>query len=602
MANRISRRRFLRNAAGSLTVASTLTLAACGSSDDDDDRPKVSFDHGVASGDPMADRVILWTRATPERDATLTVQWEVAEDEAFSRIVASGEATTDSMRDYTVKVDAQGLQAATAYWYRFAHGETLSPVGRTRTLPTGAVAQVRLAVFSCSNFPAGYFHVYAEAAKRGDLDAAVHLGDYIYEYGREGYASGQAADMQREVLPDREIITLADYRQRYALYRGDPDLQALHAAMPMIAVWDDHEVTDNTWKDGAANHQPDSEADFELRKAAAIRAYHEWLPTREQQPLNQVFRRFDFGDLLSLHMLDTRVLARDRQLALEAYLPELLGNPDPQAGLEQFIARFGADVSAADRQLLGAPQVEWLRAGLAESRATWQVLGQQVLMTPVQLPLPVLLGMLSAAGRLGDVKVPAHLLASPAQYVNLLQRQAAGDPTLTESEQALLALPCLPYNLDSWDGYWAARESVLAAARDLDRNLVVLAGDTHNAWAGELRDMAGTPVGVEFATSSVSSPGFEEYLAGAGTPAELAALVTGLTNLNNLPPIGRNWAGSLKYAETSLRGYMVLTATHEAVRADWHYVDTVKQPQYTATLGHGLRCLPGQGNRKLLPA
>src|SRR5690606_32224289 len=378
--------------------------------------------------------------------------------------------------------------AATSYWYRFAPGAPLSPVGRTRTLPTGAVAQVRLAVFSSSNFPAGYFHVYAEAAKRGDLDAAVHLGDYIYEYGREGYASGQAADMQREVLPDREIITLADYRQRYALYRGDPDLQALHAAMPMIAVWDDHEVTDNTWKDGAANHQPDSEADFELRKAAAIRAYHEWLPTREQQPLNQVFRRFDFGDLLSLHMLDTRVLARDRQLALEAYLPELLGNPDPQAGLEQFIARFGADVSAADRQLLGAPQVEWLRAGLAESRATWQVLGQQVLMTPVQLPLPVLLGMLSAAGRLGDVKVPAHLLASPAQYVNLLQRQAAGDPTLTESEQALLALPCLPYNLDSWDGYWAARESVLAAARDLDRNLVVLAGDTHNAWAGELRD------------------------------------------------------------------------------------------------------------------
>src|SRR5690606_14117434 len=183
---------------------------------------------------------------------------------------ASGEATTDSMRDYTVKVDAQGLQAATAYWYRFAHGETLSPVERTRTLPTGAVAQVRLAVFSCANFPAGYFHVYAEAAKRGDLDAAGHLGDYVYEYGRGGDASGQAADMQGEGLPDREIITRADHRPRHALGRRDAHPQALHAAMPMIAVWDDHEVTDNTWKDGAANPQPDSEADFELRKAAAI--------------------------------------------------------------------------------------------------------------------------------------------------------------------------------------------------------------------------------------------------------------------------------------------------------------------------------------------
>lgn len=607
MSHRISRRRFLRNAAGSLTVASTLPLAACSSSDDDDgslvggNAPIVTFDHGVASGDPLADRVILWTRATPSRDETLTLAWEVAADEDFASIVASGEAQTDDMRDYTVKVDAEGLAPATTYWFRFRHGDAVSPTGRTRTLPTGAVSQVKLAVFSCANFPAGYFHVYAEAARRGDIDAAIHLGDYIYEYAREGYASEQAAELGRQVEPANEIVSLADYRQRHALYRSDPDLQALHAAMPMIAVWDDHEVTNDAWLEGAENHQPDTEGDFALRKAAAIRAYHEWLPTREQSPLNRIYRRFDFGDLLSLHMLDTRLEARDKQLSFATYLSGLVRNPDPYAALAAFVSAFARDAGSPDRQLLGTAQTEWLRQGMAQSTATWQVLGQQVLMAPVQLPMPVLMGMLAAAGELDGATLPPGLAVDPATYVSLLQRQAMGDPSLTPAEQALLALPCLPYNLDSWDGYWAARDAVLEAARDLDRNLVVLAGDTHNAWGSELRDAAGTPVGVELATSSVSSPGFEEYLAGAGTPEELATLVTGLANLNTIQA-ARGWAGSLKYADTSRRGYMVVTATHDEVRADWHYVDTVKEENYVATLGHSLRTLPGAGNRKLVAA
>ncbi|MEI2415032.1 alkaline phosphatase D family protein [Orrella sp. JC864] len=609
MSHRISRRRFLRNAAGSVTLASTLPLAACSSSDDDDengqgggvDRPQVSFAHGVASGDPLADRVVLWTRATPSRDETLAIDWEISSDQAFADIVGSGQVQTDDMRDYTVKVDADGLQPGTVYWYRFRHGDTVSPVGRTRTLPTGPVAQAKLAVFSCSNYPAGYFHVYAEAAQRGDLDVAVHLGDYIYEYGREGYASEQAAAMGREVEPAREIVSLADYRQRHAQYRRDPDLQALHAAMPMIAVWDDHEVTNDAWTDGAQNHQPELEGDYELRKAAAIRAYHEWLPTREQQPLNQIYRRFEFGDLLTLHMMDTRIIARERQLSYADYLPALLGNPDPQAGLADFLASFAADAAAPARQLIGPAQTQWLQEGLAASGATWQVLGQQVLMAPVHLPLPVLLGLLASAGELGGVTPPAGLVVDPATYVALLQRQMQGDPTLTPRELALLSLPCLPYNLDSWDGYWAARETVLRMAAALDRNLVVLAGDTHNAWASDLRDIAGNAVGVELATSSVSSPGFEEYLAGAGTPQELSALVRMLSNLNTLPAAQR-WAGTLKYADTSQRGYMVVTATHAELRADWHYVSTVKDEQYTATLGHSLRTLPGAGQRTLVPA
>ena len=610
MSHPTSRRRFLRGAAGSLTVASTLPLAACSNSDDSDDdglfapeRLQVRFDLGVASGDPLADRVILWTRATPSRNETLTLRWDVATDAGFATIVRSGEVRTDDLRDHTAKVDVDGLAAGTAYWYRFTHEQTVSPAGRTRTLPVGALAQLKMAVFSCANFPAGYFHVYAEAARRDDLDVALHLGDYIYEYGRTddsgapAYASEQAAELGREAEPVHEIVSLADYRRRYALYRSDPDLQALHAALPMIAVWDDHEVTNDAWEDGAENYQPDTEGPYDLRKAAAIRAYHEWLPTREQDPLNVIYRRFAFGDLLTLHMLDTRILAREEQLSYTDYLPTIFGHPGGlSAGVTQFLNDFATDVGRPGRQLLGTAQTDWLQAGLAESDATWQVLGQQVLMAPVQLPLPVLIGMLQAAGQLGSAPLPEGLAVTPAQYIALAQADPA---SLTPEQRLILSLPCLPYNLDSWDGYWAAREAVLASARATDSNLVVLAGDTHNAWASDLRTLDGSAVGVELATASVSSPGFEEYLAGAGTPQELSQLVRMLSNLNTLPAANR-WAGSLKYADTSQRGYMVVTYTQSEVRADWHYVATVKAEQYTASLGHSMMSLPGEANRRLV--
>ncbi|MDX3904523.1 MAG: alkaline phosphatase D family protein [Pigmentiphaga sp.] len=595
MTDQTSRRRFLRGVAiGGASVASSLGLAACGG----DDSVDVSFTHGVASGDPLADRVVIWTRAVPAEGTSAEITWEMATDDGFRNVVKSGSASTSADQDYTVKVDVTGLAAGNWYWYRFKHEDETSPVGRTRTLPAGAVERVRLAVFSCSNFPAGYFHVYAEAAKRGDLDAAIHLGDYIYEYGREGYASGQAQAMGRESDPVHEIVALADYRQRYAQYRSDPDLQALHAALPFIAVWDDHEITNDTWQDGAENHQPETEGDFGLRKAAAVRAYHEWLPTRPQSPLNVIYRSFDFGDLLSLHMLDTRVLARAQQLSYGSYLGALLTATDPATGLAEFAAGFTADVSDPARELLGTAQTAWLQERMAASSATWQVLGQQVLMGPVHLPMPVLLGLLSSTGQLGDVSIPAEFAMDPAAYAGLVARQQAGDPTLTAQERAILAMPCIPYNLDSWDGYWAARDTVLNTARQLDKNLVVLAGDTHNAWASELRDKDGNAVGVEFATSSVTSPGFEEYLGNGVPPAQLAALLTGLANLSTLAA-GNKWAGSLKYVDTSLRGYMVLTATPDRIRADWHYVDTVHDRAYQTTLGKSLAMLPGAGNRKL---
>lgn len=551
-----SRRHFVRGMGAS---ALALPLAGCGGSDGDSSIP-VEFRHGVASGDPLSDRVILWTRVTPPQghSSDIEVEWELASDADFKTIVTSGKAMARATQDFTFKADATGLKPATRYHYRFRCQGMTSATGRTRTLPVGAVQQVKLAVFSCANYPAGYFNVYAHAARQGDLDATVHLGDYIYEYARGGYANGKAEAMQRQSLPANEIVSLADYRQRHAQYKSDADLQALHAAAPMIAIWDDHEISNDTWMHGAENHQPATEGDFELRKVAALKAYHEWMPTRNAQP-EIIYRSFAFGDLLALHMLDTRVIGRDEQLDYADYFTA--------QGLDA--ARFTSDMANPARQLMGATQTQWLGQQLAASQATWQVLGQQVLMGRMELPAPLLMDILSPGS---GVSLPA--------YAALLAKAQANPASLTAAEKAILAQPSIPYNLDAWDGYAVARETVLATARSLGRNLVVLAGDTHNAWASELRDRSGQAVGVEFATSSVSSPGFEEYLSGQD-PAQLRGALL-------------QFISTLKYCDTSRRGYMIVTATPQACQAEWIYVDTVFSRQYQAVRDAAWKVLPGQ--------
>lgn len=521
----------------------------------------VSFAHGVASGDPLARKVIIWTRVTTDRQGRIPVLWEVATDAACRRVVRAGIAFTSAEQDHTVKVDVTGLRPDTVYHYRFRIGRHVSPLGRTRTLPVGAVEQVRLAVFTCSNYPAGFFHAYGEAARRDDIHAAIHLGDYIYEYGRGGYASADAAELGREVEPAGELLSLDDYRQRYAQYRTDPDLQAVHAAMPFINVWDDHEIANDTWKGGAENHDPASEGDFKARRAAALQAFHEWLPIRtpDTRRKEKIFRSFQFGNLVALHMLDTRVIARDLQLEYATYFGSD-GSFDS--------ARFAADMADPARQLLGAEQMLWLHRQMRESSATWQMLGQQVLMGRMNIPAPLVLGQISFSA-----------------YSALLGKAQTAPGSLTAQEQAILAQPAIPYNLDAWDGYTVARETVLGMARFLDKNLVVLAGDTHNAWASDLQDMQGNAVGVEYAVASVSSPGLEEYFP-TENPAAVAA---------GLEAIIR----PLHYANTGDRGYMVVTATPGECRCDWHYVSTVKSRDYTTFTGKSLRTQPGAGQRKL---
>jgi len=325
------------------------------------------FRHGVASGDPLTDRVILWTRVTPPAghndSKPLEVRWRVASDEKMSNIVARGTAQAAAERDFTVKVDAGNLKPGATCYYAFDSGGEQSSIGRTKTLPDRGAQRLRLGQVSCSNYPTGYFNVYRCLANRPDLDAVVHLGDYIYEF-----ATGRYSDpsISRSVQPVSEIVTLADYRTRYAYYRNDPDLQAVHRQHPFIVVWDDHELANDAWSGGAGNHDA-TQGEWKVRQRAAYRAYLEWMPIREVSATEiRLYRRFAFGGLADLIMLDTRGL-RDQQVT-------------------------GGDKGAfADprRTLLGGAQESWLSDTLRASQKSgtqWRILGQQILFSPLTAP------------------------------------------------------------------------------------------------------------------------------------------------------------------------------------------------------------------------
>ena len=359
----LSRRDFLYTATAAGAVGFVRLNAA-----QSDSSPNV-FLHGVASGDPLADRVILWTRVTAPDRSTPQVSWEIAREANFKQIAARGMVATGATRDFTVKIDAGPLEPATTYYYRFTALNERSPVGRTRTLPVAGVSRIRLAVVSCSNLPFGYFNAYRRIAERPDLDAVLHLGDYIYEYPNARYGDGKPFGRIPE--PDREIVSLLDYRMRHAQYKRDPDLQEVHRQHPFITVWDDHEFANNTWRDGADNHNADAaEGEWSTRRAAAAQAYMEWMPIRDDRSTRRVriYRSFSFGDLADLVMLDTRLVDRDQQ------------------------ARARDAIAVLDdgkRTLLGNAQEQWVFEELqAASRAgvTWQLLGQQVMFAPGSLP------------------------------------------------------------------------------------------------------------------------------------------------------------------------------------------------------------------------
>ena len=568
--NSISRRDFIRLSAMGIGAAAISTgLAGCGG--DSQIGVKVKYSHGVASGDPLQDKVIIWTRVTPELELKIDVQvhWEVSEDAEFTSLIHQGHMITSPERDYTVKVDIQNLLPGRTYFYRFIANKVISPVGQMKTLPSGSVDKVKLAVFSCANYPAGFFNVYGEAAKRNDIDAVLHLGDYLYEYAMGGYATENAIQIGRAIPQDNdtELVSLSDYRKRYALYRSDEQLQGLHAKVPFICVWDDHEVANDAWRNGAENHQPE-EGSFDERKMQALQAYFEWLPIRPANPDDNetIYRYFEFGDLASLYMLDTRLIGRDLQLDFASYT-------DPVSGSFNS-AQFIADVADANRTLLGADQLLWLQQTMMISPAKWQVLGQQVLM--------------------GRMNIPAELLRSPSKMGELVAiklRMDAGDPTLTEEEQTRV-LSAVPYNLDAWDGYAYEREVIFGLVKQLDKDLIVLAGDTHNAWANNLTDRVGDAVGVEFAAPSVTSPGLESYLNLGDDPVALGQAEFGFTTLIN----------DLQYMNISQRGYLTVTLTPEKAEGEWIFVNNILSPTYSVDelKGKRMHVLPGSDHRTLV--
>jgi alkaline phosphatase D len=475
------------------------------------------FLHGVASGDPQTDRVILWTRVSPEAyrvHADVRVAWWIGRNADGTDVVARGEVDARPERDFTVKQDAEGLDAGQTYFYGFVCDGVASPTGRTRTLPEADVRAVRFALVSCANYPQGFFNAYACIAARDELDAVLHLGDYLYEYGNGEYGDGTA--IGRVPDPVHEIVSLEDYRRRHAQYKTDSDLQAAHARHPWIAIWDDHESANDSWRDGAQNHTegdapggPDGkgrgEGAWSARRLAAIRAYYEWMPIRELP--TGLFRQFRFGRLVDLVMLDTRLHGRDARVGPRDHE----GAADPA------------------RSLLGADQTAWLLAALSESKRAgtrWRLIGQQVVFAPLR-------------GTFGE------------------------------------------FNADAWDGYRASRKTILDhLERESIGDVVILTGDVHSAWALDVPAEAPAPNAgastspgpqtydpatgrgsraVEVVTPAVSSPPF-------GSHPKAREMVEASAPMNP----------HIRYSNVFENGYVVLDVTQERARAEFLFSDSVK--------------------------
>ncbi len=511
--------------------------------------PGDTFRHGVASGDPLKHRIILWTRVTPDSpNRYIHVNCVVAMDPRMKHVVSRYKAYANKSSDFTVKIDAYGLKPGKTYYYQFyARGEA-SPVGRTRTLPH-ETEHVRLGVASCSNLPAGFFGAYGLLAQQENLDAIVHLGDYTYEYGNGTYGDG--SDINRIPEPNKETITLDDYRTRISQYRRDQHLQKAHRLHPWILVWDDHEFANDAYRNGAENHQP-NEGDWEVRKAAALRAYFEWLPVRDPQGLRQtnerIFRRFRFGDLMQLDMLDTRLIGREKQVPklIDGATSELMVSP---AELFTYLN----EISRPDRQLLGKKQEAWLYRQLeaaAERETQWNVLGQQIMIGQLSV---------SAGGLPPGVRVPL--------------------------------------NVDQWDGYAGARTRLLNYLNSHEiENTVILTGDFHSSWA---QDVCVDPYdsnvydpatgkgsqAVEFVGPAISSPFF------INKPSTFVKGVERFAMFNN---------PHTKYVDMEKNGYMVVDIDRYRARAEYYHINDVLNPDTGETMTAAVETASGENHAVLV--
>lgn len=530
----IDRREFLRRAGLTSAAAVAATVAGPGRPAARADESLTPFLHGVASGDPLSDRVILWTRVTTQDSADVPVRWLVATDLDLTDIVAEGTVLATSERDHTVKVDAAGLASHTHHYYAFEALGVRSLVGRTLTSPAAgdAVDHVRYAVVSCSSYQHGFFNAYARVSDRDDIDAVLHVGDYVYEYAPGVYGDIRAHE------PPTEHVTLLDYRTRYAQYRLDPDLRRLHQLQPFVTTWDDHESCDNSYRDGANNHQPETEGDWFDRKAIAQRVYDEWMPIRGTGDTNLIHRHLDWGDLVDVIVLDTRLEGRDEQLKYPGTDTEALGG----------LLLFAND---PDRRLISDQQLAWFQERLRSSTARWKIVAQQVI--------------ISGWNAGGLPRLPGEGPDIPGFF--------------RDGGNAL--------NPDSWDGYGHQRNLVLDFLRDegID-NTVFLTGDVHSSWAFDMTPDPFNPVtdynpltgagavGVEFVVPGITSPPLGDTFNG-----DPAASVVEAAFLAGNP--------QMKMSNVRNNGYLVLDLTEERIQADWYFVDTVVEPSDVETHHEG---------------
>ena len=469
----------------------------------------------MASGDPTADRLVLWTRVTTDAEPTI-VSWSVATDPDLSDVVASGTTTPDPDADGTVHVDVDGLRPGTTYHYGFgAFGERF-PVARTRTLPPPDADHLRIAMVSCAKYAAGFFNAYGRIAERDDLDFVLHLGDYIYEVSNKPPATQTIGpDIGRPYVPANECVSLQDYRARYGHYHQDPDLMAMHHAHPVIGIVDDHEFADNVWREGSLEHRDERDGPWADRRAAAFGARWEWLPARRPDPADpeRVWRSVALGGLADLILIDTRT-RRD----------------EPIDGPEQ------ADPT---RSQLGPDQRTWLLEQLAASTATWRLIGNS-----------------SVMGHIWDERLPAETIPALMKLEMTNEAGTGPDP-------------------DQWDGYPAERDAILEAFGDAG-DVVVLSGDVHIGLARELpRDRHDDEaVAVEFVTTSLTSQNVDDKM--------------GWEPRTGSVPMERAWVDAVpyvKFADFDDHGYVIVDVTPERVRAEWWFIDAVREPTTGQHLG-----------------
>jgi alkaline phosphatase D len=505
------------------------------------------FYHGVASGDPLADKVIIWTRITPDSGdlSAKTVNWIVATDTAFQSIVKTGSITTDISKDYTIKVDVTGLTAGTTYYYVFKYNGIYSLTGRMKTT-TNNVNHLRFAVVSCNNYEAGFFNGFKKIAQRNDIDAIIHLGDYIYEYAPKGYGDSLNG---RFVEPKNEILSEGDYRTRYSVYRLDADLRFAHQQQTFISIWDDHESTNDSYKDGAENHQT-NEGDWETRKNIAKKVYFEWMPIRDAAA-NTIYRKISYGSMLDLIMLDTR----------------LEGRAKPPVNFD--------DVDMPIRTILGTTQYNWFINNMATSTAKWKVIGNQIIFSDLNVGFAA---------------------------VDSLGKPAITDIKAIRNVENLF--------IDNWESYPTERNAIMDTLKNKSiSNTIFITGDSHASWCFDLNkkpvvypnpvafnlptpSSTYTPasgvgsVGVEFATPSISSANFDEAV-GSATANGFETAINNPIPIG--PPLGNvSYNPHLKYVDLDRHGYFILDLKDDSAQADYYYVDTLRISSNNESFGKGV--------------